>query len=136
MNLLLAVVLILRHTHEGSYGIAINKPLNMTLPSVVINLPGPAPTAFKDNKIFHGGKIQRLNMLHELPEAGGEELPMSLEPIYAGGDIEEAAAMVEKDLSLSEKVHFYVGCYTWYSNEYIDYCFPHDLGFLIASMKR
>ena len=109
----LAVVLILRDSHEGTYGIAINKPLNLTLPSVVINLPGPATDAFKNNKIFHGGRIQRLNMIHELRDVGGEELPMSTEPIFAGGDIEEAATIVQKDLTLSDKVHFYVGCYTW-----------------------
>ena len=110
---IIAVVLILRHSHDGTYGIAINKPLDMTLPSVVMNLPGPAPDAFKNNKIFHGGKIQRLNMIHELRDVGGQELPMSTEPIYAGGDIEEAAAMVQEDLTLSDKIHFYVGCYTW-----------------------
>lgn len=106
-------MLILRHSEEGTYGIAINKPLDMTLPSVVMNLPAPAPDAFKNNKIFHGGRIQRLNMIHEIRDVGGEELPMSTEPIFSGGDIEEVAEMVQDDLTLSDKVHFYVGCYTW-----------------------
>ena len=115
-----AVILLLQHNQAGSCGVAVNKPLPTTLSTAIPNLPQPVPEVFSNYKVFHGGKVQRLNMIHEFPAVGGEQIPMTAStPIFSGGSIEQAALLVQdlasSSSSASGKIHFYVGCSTWHS---------------------
>lgn len=103
-----AVVLLADHNEEGSFGLILNKPLDIKLSDVVSDFPD-----FKA-QIYLGGPVESDNLffIHTL----GDQIEGSLEildGIYWGGKLE-----VVKELMLLKKIkpseiRFYIGYSGW-----------------------
>ena len=112
-----AVVLLLEHGEQGSYGVVLNKPTRHLLETGVLNLPENILSSFGKNSVHCGGFIRRLQVLHNVPDALGTAIPHGGSSVFAGCSIEEAARLVKEDPGLAARFHFFVGCCAWNPNE-------------------
>lgn len=85
-NFARTVTLICRHGDEGTYGVALNRPLHQTLRELAPELD----PRLRDVPVFLGGPVQRelLQLLHH-DGAGGQRV---LEGVALGGSLEAIAA--------------------------------------------
>jgi len=105
-----AVVLLAEYTKEGSFGLIVNKPVNLKLKKVVKEC-----TDF-NAKIFIGGPVRTdsLFVLHTL----GDKIPESskiIEGIYWGGDMEVIRDMIINRAISPDDIRFYIGYAGWNS---------------------
>lgn len=113
-----AVILVLEHNTEGSYGVVLNKPVaGHSLDTAVANLSTQILSCFGKQKVFFGGMMRRLNFLHRFPSVAGSPIPLCRQPFFAGGNITDAIKIVGDNPSLVRNFHFFVGCCTWDANE-------------------
>lgn len=80
-----SVVLICEHNHNGSFGLVVNKLLNLELPAEIVNLN----TLVNPHVTIHtGGPIQtnQMMLLHNNGEITNQTLKVT-EGIYLGGDL-------------------------------------------------
>ena len=109
-----AVVLLLEHNDEYSYGIIINKKTDHTLATATRNLPDDVLAAFGDCAVSFGGNVRRLQFLHPYPDCGGTEVAGGCSiPYYHSGNISKAIEKVKEDANSRENVHFFVGSCLW-----------------------
>lgn len=110
-----AVVFILEHNTEGTYGVVINHKEVHNLTSVVKGLPEDVVTAFSSSKVSFGGMVRRLQFIHSVPACGGLAIPMcsSKERLYAGGQLSQAISEVTADPKKIANFRFYAGCCIW-----------------------
>lgn len=80
-----AVILVCEHSQDGSFGIIINKNLELELPDEVLNLN---QLANPHVKILAGGPVQtnQMMLLHNSDAVPDQTLKVS-EKIYLGGDL-------------------------------------------------
>lgn len=103
-----SVVLLADHNEEGSFGLILNKPLEMKLGDVVADFPD------FDARVYLGGPVESDNLffIHTL----GNQIEGSLEilnGIYWGGRLEVVKEMMFlKKLSPSD-IRFYIGYSGW-----------------------
>ena len=110
-----AVVLLVDHNEEGSFGVVLNKPLDMKLGDVVQNFPG------FDAKVYLGGPVDRQNLffIHTL----GTQIDGSLEildGLYWGGDLEMIKELIFLKKIDPQDIRFYVGYSGWSPNQLDD----------------
>lgn len=108
-----AVILLVEHNTDGSYGIVINRPTNHTLATAVKNLPTHILDGFGGIRVGFGGMVRRLQYLHKFPQIQGMPIPLCGGPFFAGGKIAEATKLVLEQPALKQDFHFFVGCCTW-----------------------
>lgn len=103
-----SVVLLAEHNEEGSFGLIINKPVDMMLSDVVKDFP-------KFNaQVFLGGpvKTDSLYFIH----TRGDLIENSLrifEGLYWGGDIEHIIELITIGKLQPEDIKFFVGYAGW-----------------------
>lgn len=103
-----SVVLLADHNEEGSFGLILNKPLDIKLSEIVADLPE------FDTKVYLGGPVESDNIffIHTL----GDQVEGSLEVlngIYWGGNLEVIKEMMLlKKISPSE-IRFFLGYSGW-----------------------
>lgn len=107
-----SVVLLVEHNKEGTFGVIINKPMDLKFDEVVKDFPG------FDSKIYLGGpvKTDSLFFIHTL----GEEIENSIkiiEGLYWGGDIERVKEMISLDLINETNIRFFIGYAGWIPNQ-------------------
>ncbi|MFN3554628.1 MAG: YqgE/AlgH family protein [Bacteroidales bacterium] len=104
-----SVVLLIEHSaQDGTFGLIVNKPINVKLNEVAKEFPQT------DFPVFLGGPVNpdRLFYLHTL----GEELPGSIPVfgnVYWGGDIRKLMDMIDMKLATPEQVRFFIGYSGW-----------------------
>ena len=81
-----SVILLCEHTHSGSFGLIINKPVEIELPQELINLKNQANPRVK---IRAGGPIQpnQMMLLHSAETLKDHALKV-LDGVYLGGDMQ------------------------------------------------
>src|SRR5262249_19025961 len=81
-----AVVLVCEHNANGTFGLVINKSLDLELPEEVININNLANPHVG---IRAGGPVQtnQMMLLHTSPRIQGQTLQLS-EGVYLGGDLQ------------------------------------------------
>jgi putative transcriptional regulator len=103
-----SVVLICEHQQEGTFGITINKPIDIAIAELIEGLE-----AYK-NPIFSGGPVNRehIHFLHIFPHLipGGELIN---DNIYWGGDFEVATQLIQNHEIDSNGIKFFVGYSGW-----------------------
>jgi putative transcriptional regulator len=107
-----SVVLLVEHNKDGTFGVIINKPMDLKFDEVVKDFPG------FDSKIYLGGpvKTDSLFFIHTL----GEEIENSIkiiEGLYWGGDIERVKEMISLDLINETNIRFFIGYSGWIPNQ-------------------
>lgn len=100
-NFMHTVVLILQHTHEGAYGLVLNRPSAITVNLLLAQHPILSTQRFP---VHSGGPVglDTLQFLHSLPEEipGGAELVPGL---YLGGDLDAVARVIERDSQAAQR---------------------------------
>lgn len=107
-----SVVLLAEHNEEGSFGLILNKPVNLPLNEVLKDFPP------FDGKVFLGGpvKTDSLYFIHTL----GEQIENSLEitdGLFWGGDIEAIREMIVIGQIKPSDIKFFVGYSGWISKQ-------------------
>ncbi len=107
-----AVVLLVDHSKEGSFGIILNKPLSVELSEVVKDFPN------FDAQVFLGGPVEEDNLffIHTL----GDQIEGSieiLEGLYWGGNLEIVKEMMLLKKITSAQIRFYIGYSGWSPNQ-------------------
>lgn len=107
-----AVVLIAEHNDEGSFGLIINKPVNVRLPEVVKDLKD------FDVQLFLGGpvKTDSLFFIH----TKGEKIEGSmkiLKGIFWGGDLDQVREMMKNGEIGPNDIRFFIGYSGWTPNQ-------------------
>jgi putative transcriptional regulator len=103
-----AVVFLCEHRMDGSFGLVINKPLDMVLDEVIDGITE------KDIKIFYGGPVEldTIHFLHQLPDLIPGSVRVSTD-IYWGGDFDLVIQLINnKEIDLT-KIRFFLGYSGW-----------------------
>jgi len=107
-----SVVLLAEHNEEGSFGLIINKPVDLRLSDIVKDFPS------FDTPVYLGGpvKTDSLYFIHTL----GDEIENSLEineGLYWGGDIEVVKELITIGKIDPKDIKFFVGYSGWVSKQ-------------------
>ncbi len=109
-----SVILLADHTHEGSVGFIMNKPLNYTINDLV-------PDVNADFKIYNGGPVEQDNLyfIHNVPEL----IPNSIEisnGIFWGGDFNLTRKLINSGQIYKNNIRFFLGYTGWEANQLED----------------
>lgn len=110
-----SVVLLADHSDEGSFGIIINKPINVKLNEVIKDFPD------FDGQLYMGGpvKTDSLFFVHTI----GDKIIGSmkiLDGLYWGGDVEIVKELMRMKQITPENIRFYIGYSGWDSHQLDD----------------
>ncbi len=102
------VVLLCMHDTEGSFGLVLNRPLEMGVADLMDDMPAlPSPVGI-------GGPVQSSNLffLHTLGPRIEGSLPV-VDDLYMGGDYAQLRDMLKAAPKLAKHVRFFVGYSGW-----------------------
>lgn len=103
-----SVVLLADHSEEGSFGLIINKPVDVKLSDIATEFAG------FDAPVFLGGpvKTDSLFFIHTRPDLieDGSEI---MDGLYWGGNIESVRELVKSGGIRPDEVRFFVGYSGW-----------------------
>ncbi len=111
-----SVVLLVDHGSEGSFGVIVNKPLDVKLNQITKEF------SHSESSVYLGGpvKTEGVFYLHSL----GDRIPGSLEVlegVYWGGDLESLNLIMKAEPDLMPgNVRFYIGYAGWVSEQLND----------------
>ena len=107
-----SVVLLADHSSEGSFGIIINKPVDVKLSDIATEFEGfEAP-------VFLGGpvKTDSLFFIHTRPDLIDEGVPI-LDGLYWGGNIETVRDLIKDHKLEKTEIRFFVGYSGWTAHQ-------------------
>ena len=106
-----SIVLLADHTHEGSIGFILNKPLKYTINDLIPEIEA----AFK---IYNGGPVEQDNLyfIHKVPDLIPESIEISL-GIFWGGDFSKAAELITSNSIKENDIRFFLGYSGWEPNQ-------------------
>ena len=106
-----SVVLLAEHNNEGSFGLIINKPIEVTLKEILKGFP-----PYK-HPVYLGGpvKTDSLFYLHTHPEI--ENSLLIMEGLYWGGDLEIIREKMKSRELLPGNIRFFLGYSGWSPNQ-------------------
>ena len=109
-----SVILLAEHNEEGSFGVIMNKPLDVKFNEVIKDFPE------FNCQIYLGGPVENdsLFFIHTL----GDKIESSMEiidGIYWGGEMEAIKEMIVTKTLNPEHIRFYIG-YSGWSPEQLD----------------
>lgn len=107
-----SVVLIADHSVEGSFGIIINKPIEVKLSDITSEFEG------LDLPVFLGGpvKTDSLFFIHTRPDLIDEGVPI-LDGLYWGGDIDTVKHLIKQKQIGPKDIRFYIGYSGWVADQ-------------------
>lgn len=103
-----SVILLAEHNNDGSFGLIINKPVDVKLNEVVNDFPDfPA-------RIFLGGpvKTDSLFFIHSCPEKIANSMKI-LKGVYWGGDIDQVHELIRNREIDPNEIRFFIGYTGW-----------------------
>ncbi|MBN3034694.1 MAG: YqgE/AlgH family protein [Bacteroidales bacterium] len=103
-----SVVLLAEHNDEGTFGLIINKPVDIKFNDLLKDFPQ------FDAQIFLGGpvKTDSLFYIHSLGNMIEESIPI-IEGLYWGGDIDLVKEMISLGRVSNEEIKFFAGYAGW-----------------------
>jgi putative AlgH/UPF0301 family transcriptional regulator len=113
-----AVVLLLMHNDDGSYGIVMNRPTMYKFGEAAVGIPDDILSPFLDNSVSFGGLIRRLSCMHPFPNCGGYLVPHCSNKessVYANADIDKLTALAAKNPEMKAQIRFFAGYVTEYN---------------------
>lgn len=107
-----SVVLLAEHNNEGSFGLIINKPVDILLSDIIKDFP-----TF-DAPVYLGGPVNTNNLyfIHTLGDFLEDSLEIS-KGLYWGGDIELIKEMIVLNKISTSQIKFFVGYSGWVSKQ-------------------
>jgi len=107
-----SVVLLADHSEEGSFGLIINKPVDVKLSDISDEFEGfEAP-------VFMGGpvKTDSLFFIHTRPDLIDESAEI-MDGLYWGGNIDTVRNLIKQHALLQSEIRFFVGYAGWSPNQ-------------------
>ncbi len=106
-----SIVLLADHTHEGSIGFILNKPLEYTISDLIPEVEVPF-------KVYNGGPVEQDNLyfIHKIPSLIPESIEISL-GIYWGGDFSKVAKLITNNTIKETDIRFFLGYSGWEPNQ-------------------
>ncbi|WP_341215383.1 YqgE/AlgH family protein [uncultured Wocania sp.] len=106
-----SIVLLADHSHEGSIGFILNKPLEYTISDLV-------PEVEAEFKVYNGGPVEQDNLyfIHKVPDLIPESIEISL-GIYWGGDFNKVAELIANGSIKESDIRFFLGYSGWETNQ-------------------
>ena len=111
-NFMRTVLLMCRHSEEGSFGFVLNKLYDQTLEDLITDMEG-----FR-LPIFKGGPVQMdtIHYIHQYPELL-PDCQQITEDIYWGGDFETLKSLIKNDELDTDKIKFFIGYSGWEADQ-------------------
>jgi putative transcriptional regulator len=107
-----SVVLLAEHNHEGSFGIIVNKPVEVKLSDITTEFEGfEAP-------VFLGGPVRTdsLFFIHSRPDLIDEGVPI-IDDLYWGGNIETVKQLIRDKKLKGTEIRFFIGYSGWVADQ-------------------
>jgi putative transcriptional regulator len=106
-----SVVLLAEHSAEGTFGVIINKPIEMRLPEIFEDLQE------FDFPVYLGGpvKTDSIFFIHTLGNVEGSMKIMH--GLYWGGDLQRIRSFILKGLITENQIRFFVGYAGWHPKQ-------------------
>jgi putative transcriptional regulator len=107
-----AVVLLAEHNNEGSFGLILNKPLDVQFNDIVKGFPQ------FDAKVYLGGPVNTKNLffLHKRGDFIRNSQPIK-EGWFWGGEIDDVKSLIQLGEMAQEDIRFYIGYSGWSENQ-------------------
>lgn len=107
-----SVVLLAEHNEDGTFGLILNKPVNMDFNEVIKDFP------FFEAPVFLGGpvKTDSLFFIHTLGKIIDDSLEI-MEGLYWGGDIEMVKELITINRIAPNEIRFFAGYSGWVSQQ-------------------
>jgi putative transcriptional regulator len=123
-----SVVLLAEHNKEGSFGVIINKPMEVNFEEVVKDFPD------FESKVYLGGpvKTDSLFFIHTLGDEIENSLPI-LRGLFWGGDLERVKELIMLNQLNDSNIRFFIGYSGWMPKQ-LDNELKRD-SWLVSSMS-
>ncbi|MDD3875620.1 MAG: YqgE/AlgH family protein [Bacteroidales bacterium] len=110
-----SVVLLAEHNAEGSFGLILNKPIDIPVNDLIPDFP-----AF-DSKVYMGGPVKPDNVffLHSLGNLIEDSIKIK-NNLYFGGDVERVKELILLDKIKPNEIKFFIGYSGWTPNQLED----------------
>jgi len=107
-----SVVLLAEHNDEGSFGIIINKPVEVKLSDIAEEFEG------FDAPVFLGGpvKTDSLFFIHTRPDLIDEGMPI-LDGLFWGGNIDTVKQLIKEGRLNKNEIRFFIGYSGWMADQ-------------------
>lgn len=110
-----SLVLLVEYNKEGAVGFVLNKPINLSVDDILINI------AHFDGDVFLGGPVDtdRVYYMHTLAEL----IPRSIhicDNLYWGGDFSVLKELIEQKKVSQDQVRFFAGYSGWTAGQLDD----------------
>ncbi len=107
-----SVVLLAEHNDEGSFGIILNKPVDIKFNKIVKDFP------YYNGKIFLGGPVSTKNLffIHTKGDLIENSMPLG-KNLFWGGNIEDVKILLDSKILDSQSIRFFVGYSGWTANQ-------------------
>ncbi len=102
-----SVILLCEHNNEGSFGLVLNKKMDIRLEQVL-------PEMDMDVPVFQGGPVElnTLHFLHTVPDLFEDSTKVT-EHIYWGGDFERLKFLASTKQLSHNNIRFFIGYSGW-----------------------
>lgn len=111
------VILLCEHNKEGSFGLVVNRKIDLLLSDVIANV------GFAEIPLYYGGPVEQdtLHFIHTYGELieGSTKIGPSL---YWGGDFEQIKQYLSMKLISLERIRFYIGYVGWSTGQLNQEC--------------
>ncbi|MBD0831657.1 YqgE/AlgH family protein [Aestuariibaculum sediminum] len=106
-----SIVLLAEHSHEGSVGFILNKPLDYNINDLIPEVEGKF-------RVYNGGPVEQDNLyfIHKVPDLIPDSIEISL-GIYWGGDFSKVAELISKNSIQENDIRFFLGYSGWAANQ-------------------
>lgn len=113
-NFIRTVVLLCEHHNEGSFGLILNRPIDVSLFEV---LPTQEDHNDFDIPLYYGGPCEQntlhfIHTMNDLPEAAKVS-----DGLYWGGDFEDLKKRIRSGEIIEDEIRFFIGYSGWSSNQ-------------------
>jgi putative transcriptional regulator len=107
-NFMRTVLLLCRHSEEGSFGFVLNKPYESSLEELFNDMEGI------DMPVYVGGPVQMdtVHYIHQYPDLIPDSQQITDE-IFWGGDFATVKQLLQEGLLDSTKIRFFIGYSGW-----------------------
>jgi putative transcriptional regulator len=107
-----SIVLLVEYNEEGAVGFVLNKPINLSVDEVLINI------AHFDGDVYVGGPVDtnRIYYIHTIPDLVPNSIHI-FDNLYWGGDFDVLKDLIEKKMILPNQVRFFAGYSGWSSGQ-------------------
>ncbi|MCH4553545.1 YqgE/AlgH family protein [Aestuariibaculum lutulentum] len=109
-----SIVLLAEHSHEGSVGFILNKPLDYNINDLV-------PEVEANFRVYNGGPVEQDNLyfIHRIPDLIPDSVEISL-GIYWGGDFSKVAELISTNSIKEDEIRFFLGYSGWAAQQLDD----------------